>query len=56
MAEIRVSLSDLVSIATLWLLLWEKGWEQMAERNKGESRNGVGSDQSWIRILYTFVS
>lgn len=27
MAEIRVSLYDLVSIATLWLLLWEKGWE-----------------------------
>lgn len=27
MAERRVSLYDLVSIVTLWLLLWEKGWE-----------------------------
>lgn len=34
MAEIRVALSSLVSIATQWLLLWEKGFDEMAEGKK----------------------
>lgn len=48
---------SIVIIAPVWLLLWEKGQEEAAERKKeGKRENGGGSGQSWIRILRTSAS
>ena len=40
MAEIRTALSSLVSIATLWLLLWRKELDKMTEGKKERERGG----------------
>lgn len=56
-AEIRVALFSILFIAPVWLLLWEKGHEEAAERKEeGKRENGGGSGQSWIRMLHTSAS